>query len=68
MCFRLLLVKDMTKDAFLEESVSDCDLCGDTGFVVIDEDDGEGNIMVGTGTRKCLCQQDSNTYEPESND
>ena len=33
-----------------------CELCGGTGEITTDEDDGEGHIQRGVGTRKCICQ------------
>lgn len=35
----------------------ECATCGGTGEVSTDESDGEGNIMRGVGTEKCLCQK-----------
>ena len=34
-----------------------CIECKGTGEVRTDEDDGEGHIMRGVGTEKCICQQ-----------
>lgn len=34
----------------------ECAECGGTGEVSCDESDGEGHIMHGVGTQKCLCQ------------
>lgn len=34
----------------------ECDECEDTGEVSCDESDGEGHIMRGVGTQKCICQ------------
>lgn len=31
-----------------------CDDCFGTKFEVVDEDDGEGHLMIGVGTRRCL--------------
>lgn len=33
-----------------------CEFCGGTGVVSVDEDDGEGHVMRGTGSRKCVCR------------
>jgi hypothetical protein len=33
-----------------------CEECGGTGEVATDEDDGEGHLMRGVGTSKCICQ------------
>ena len=35
-----------------------CEECCGTGEVSTDEDDGEGHIMHGVGTKKCICQYD----------
>lgn len=56
--------------SFLEEELADldatfniktvdegeCIYCGGEGEVATDEDDGEGHIMRGVGTQKCVCQ------------
>ena len=34
-----------------------CEYCKGTGEVSTDEDDGEGHIMRGVGTEKCICQK-----------
>lgn len=33
-----------------------CADCEGTGVVAVDEDDGDGHTMRGTGSQKCLCQ------------
>lgn len=38
------------------ECEEECEYCGGTGEVATDEDDGEGHIMRGVGTEKCICQ------------
>lgn len=43
-------------EALLIESGDMCAECLDTGEVATDEDDGEGHLMQGVGTRKCICQ------------
>lgn len=35
-----------------------CEWCEGTGEVATDEDDGEGHIMRGVGTKKCICKYD----------
>lgn len=35
-----------------------CEHCKGTGEVATDEDDGEGHIMRGVGTSKCICQHE----------
>ena len=37
-----------------EEDV--CEYCRGSGEIPVDENDGEGHIMVGVGTQKCICQ------------
>lgn len=34
----------------------ECEECGGTGEVATDEDDGEGHLMRGVGSQKCICQ------------
>ena len=34
----------------------ECDLCGGTGEIAMDQEDGEGHTMSGVETRKCVCQ------------
>ena len=41
---------------FMQDDI--CEECGGTGEVHFDESDGEGHIMRGTGTQKCICQLD----------
>lgn len=38
----------------------ECLICGGTGEVPADEDDGEGHIANGTLTQKCVCQLSEN--------
>lgn len=33
-----------------------CEICGGTGEVYVDVDDGEGHIMKGVGVEQCDCQ------------
>lgn len=40
-----------------------CEDCNDEGEVSTDESDGEGHIMRGVGSRKCICK----IPEPEDN-
>jgi len=35
-----------------------CEYCHGTGEVATDESDGEGHIMRGVGTSKCICQHE----------
>jgi hypothetical protein len=42
----------------LKEGV--CKFCEGTGEVSVDESDGEGHIMKGTGTQKCICTLQDN--------
>ena len=41
-----------------EQAEGVCEWCEGTGEVATDEDDGEGHIMRGVGTKKCICQYD----------
>ena len=43
----------------------ECDSCNDTGERTVDESDGEGHYAP-TGTQKCICRIDVDTYEPET--
>lgn len=38
------------------ETSERCSECKGVGEIATDEDDGEGHIMAGVGSRKCLCQ------------
>jgi hypothetical protein len=38
------------------ESPDVCEFCNGTGEVSVDESDGEGHIMNGVGTQKCICR------------
>ena len=42
-----------------------CGECGGSGEVSVDEDDGEGHLMRGVGTRKCICQVDKDDHDPD---
>ena len=46
----------MQTETFEEEDK--CEWCDGTGEVATDEDDGEGHLMRGVGTKKCICQYD----------
>lgn len=46
----------------------ECEYCGGTGEVPTDEDDGEGHIQRGVGTRMCICRAEAQAdrdAEPE---
>lgn len=38
------------------EAVEVCEYCLGEGTIATDESDGEGHIMRGVGTKKCVCQ------------
>lgn len=46
----------------------ECDICHDTGFVLTDEDDGEGHTARGVGTRPCLCELDREKHGDDDDD
>lgn len=39
-----------------QEEIEVCEYCEGTGVMSTNESDGEGHIMLGVGTRKCICQ------------
>lgn len=55
---RQLAWEEMSTDAIQPVRVTEgeCAYCDGTGEVATDEDDGEGHIMRGVGTQKCVCQ------------
>jgi hypothetical protein len=42
--------------AFEDAKDQVCEFCEGTGLVSVDESDGEGHMMRGVGTEKCICQ------------
>jgi hypothetical protein len=40
-----------------------CELCGGTGEISTDEQDGEGHTMRGVGTQKCICRVKEPEYD-----
>jgi len=48
------LIEETGHDWNIDEG--ECALCDGTGEVSTDESDGEGHIMSGVGTQKCVCQ------------
>jgi hypothetical protein len=53
-------MKKMTKtfeNEVMGEAPPECEICGDTGEVPCDEEDGEGHTMRGVSTRKCICRR-----------
>lgn len=49
-------IKDTWSNYWKEYSEEVCEFCGGTGIEITDEDDGEGHIQHGVGSRKCVCQ------------
>lgn len=51
-------IEDNKVESKVEEIDEDeCEFCGGEGFVVTDEDDGEGHVRIGVGHRRCVCKQ-----------
>ncbi len=48
-------VRDLLMFADMDITIV-CGYCEGTGEVSCDEDDGEGHMMRGVGTQKCICQ------------
>ncbi len=42
-----------------------CDFCGGSGEIATDESDGEGHIMRGVGTQKCICRLSVTEYDAD---
>ena len=40
-----------------------CEFCNGTKEVSVDENDGEGHITQGTGTKKCICALEEQTED-----
>lgn len=40
----------------MEEEKEVCEICGGSGYVQVDLDDGEGHIMKGVEVEECVCQ------------
>ena len=43
----------------------ECKICGGTGEISIDEEDGEGHNMSGVGTQKCICRLKDNEEQDQ---
>ncbi len=46
-------MEDFNKELLDEEKFDICPDCNGTGYESCDEDDGEGHVLAGVGTRKC---------------
>lgn len=52
----LLLAKLSELTTYNMEEEKECEICGGSGEVQIDIDDGEGHIMGRVGVEICVCQ------------
>ncbi len=54
----------------IDDDVADaeCEICGDTGYLLVDEDDGEGHTRWGVSQRPCQCQFDKNGWDAEDDE
>ena len=51
-----------------DDSCFDCEVCHDTGLVILDEDDGEGHTASGVISQPCLCRDDWDADEDDDED